>query len=196
VGIITNTGGPAVIATDVMVAGGLEIQPLSEKARKLLTESLLPEASVKNPVDLLATATGAHYRAALDAMMEDDNFDCVLVHLVTPFFVDNVDIAREIAEVSRKQVKPIICNLITDKSRMEEVVSILKEGGVPCFNLPSDAARAMNSMVAYHNIRTRKIGKVKIFTDVDRERGRQILNRAKDDGFDNLSAQEVQGILE
>jgi acetyltransferase len=196
VGIITNTGGPAVIATDVMVAGGLEMPPLSEKSRKILTESLLPEASVKNPVDLLATATGAHYRAALDAMMEDDNFDCVLVHLVTPFFVDNVDIAREIAEVSRKQIKPIICNLMTDRSRMEEVVRILKAGGVPCFNLPSDAARAMNSMVGYHNIRTRKIGAVKTFTDVDKERGLQILGRAKDEGRDNLPAEAVQGILE
>lgn len=196
IGIITNTGGPAVISTDVMVAGGLEFPPLSKKTKDVLTRSLLPAASVRNPVDLLATATGEHFRAALDAMMEDDNFDCILVHFVTPFFVDNVDIAREIAEVSSKQMKPIICNLMTDRTRMGDVVRILKEGGVPCFNLPSNAGRAMNAMVDYHRIRSRKVGQVKVFADVDKDRARKILLRARDAGHANLSAEEVHTILE
>lgn len=196
VGIITNTGGPAVIATDVMVADGLELPTLSEKSKDVLSRSLMPAASVRNPVDLLATATGAHYRLALDAMMADDNFDSVLVHFVTPFFVDNVDVAREIAEVSRKQIKPIICNLMTDKSRMGEVVEILKAGGVPCFNLPSDAARAMNAMVAYQNTRTRKTGKVATFPDIEKEKARKILLQAADLGHTHLSGQEVHGILD
>jgi acetyltransferase len=196
VGIITNTGGPAVISTDVMIDGGLELPPLSEKSEASLKEALLPEASVRNPVDLLATATGAHYRVALDAMMADDNFDAVMVHFVTPFFVDNVSIAKEIAEVSSKQIKPVICNLMTDRSRMEEVVEILKAGGVPCFNLPSDAGRAMNAMVAYPKIRSRETGRVKTFKGVDKEKARQILLAAKEAGHENLAAEEVHGILE
>ncbi len=196
VGIITNTGGPAVISTDVMIKGGLELPPLSEKTKETLKQTLLPEASVRNPVDLLATATGAHFRSALDALMDDDNFDSIMIHFVTPFFVDNVNIAREIADVSRKQIKPIICNLMTDKSRTEEVVAILKDGGVPCFNLPSDAGHAMNSMVAYQNMRSRKTGSVKIFKDVGKDKARQILLKAKTAGHENLSAEEVHGILE
>ena len=122
VGIITNTGGPAVIATDVLVGAGLEIPPLSAKSETFLKEKLYAEASVKNPVDVLATATAEHYRACLDAMMEDGQFDCVFVNFVTPFFVDNESIAREIVAVSNQQKKPIVCNLMTDKSALVRTV--------------------------------------------------------------------------
>ena len=115
---------------------------------------------------------------------------------MTPFFVDNVGIAKEIAEVSLKQIKPIVCNLMTDRVRMADVVSILKEGGVPCFNLPSNAARTINALVAYHNIRNRKTGSVKHFHDVNKERARQLLLNAQHAGHENLSAEEVHGILE
>ena len=80
----------------------------------------------------------------------DDSFDCVCVNFVTPFFVDNESIAREIVEVSQQQIKPIVCNLMTDKRQWTETVKILKEGGVPCFALPGEAARAMSAMVRYH----------------------------------------------
>ena len=136
VGIITNTGGPAVIATDVMVAAGLELPPLSEKTEAILKENLFAEASVNNPVDVLATGTAAHYRACLDAMMDDDNYDCIYVNFVTPFFVDTDSIAREIAEVNGQQKKPMVCNLMTDRNQWTETVGILKKGGVPCFSLP------------------------------------------------------------
>jgi len=136
VGIITNTGGPAVIATDVMVGAGLTLPPLSEKTKAVLAETLFPEASVNNPVDVLATGPAAHYRSCLDAMMADENFDCVFVNFVTPFFVDNESIAKEIVEVSKQQKKPIVCNLMTDKRQWTEVVKILQDGGVPCFALP------------------------------------------------------------
>ena len=98
VGIITNTGGPAVIATDILVGAELELPPLSAN-RGFLKERLYPEASVDNPVDVLATGNAAHYRACLDAMMEDDTFDCVFVNFVTPFFVDTDSIAQEIVAV-------------------------------------------------------------------------------------------------
>jgi acetate---CoA ligase (ADP-forming) len=195
VGIITNTGGPAVIATDVMVAAGLTLPPLSEKTRTILTETLFPEASVNNPVDVLATGPAKHYRACLDAMMADENFDCVFVNFVTPFFVDNESTAREIVEVSKQQKKPIVCNLMTDRGQWTEVVKILQDGGVPCFALPGEAARAMSALVNYHNIRTREIGEVKTFSDTDAVKGKKILATAKEAGKSSLSAEEVYSIL-
>ena len=74
-----------------MVGDGIELPPLSEKTRNFLKERLYPEASINNPIDVLATGTAAHYRACLDAMMDDDSFDCVFVNFVTPFFVDTDD---------------------------------------------------------------------------------------------------------
>ena len=196
VGIITNTGGPAVIATDVMVDAGLTLPPLSDRTREVLTETLFPEASVNNPIDVLATGPAAHYRACLDAMMADDNFDSVYVNFVTPFFVDNESIAREIVEVSNQQIKPIVCNLMTDRRQWTEVVRILQDGGVPCFALPGEAARALTAMVRYNEIRNRQVGGVQAFNDVDKAAAAKIMEAAKTAGKASLSAEEVYSILE
>ncbi len=196
VGIITNTGGPAVIATDVLVAAGLKMPPLSEKTEAFLKERLYPEASVHNPVDVLATGTAEHYRACLDAMMDDDNFDCVFVNFVTPFFVDTESIAKQIVEVSKQQRKPIVCNLMTDRRQWTETVRILQEGGVPCFALPSEAARAMAAMVRYRRILDRDKGTVKNFADVDTKAARDIISQAKAAGRRMLTAAEVYGICD
>jgi acetyltransferase len=195
VGIITNTGGPAVIATDILVGDGLELPPLSEKTDAFLRENLFPEASVNNPVDVLATGTAAHYRACMDAMMEDDNFDCVFVNFVTPFFVDTDSIAREIAAVNQQQKKPIVCNLMTDKRQWTETVRILQEGNVPCFALPGEAARAMTALVRYSRIRTQDSGTVKEFSDVDKAGGENIISKAKAAGKSFLSAADVYDLL-
>ncbi|MGD8369766.1 MAG: acetate--CoA ligase family protein, partial [Desulfobacterales bacterium] len=195
VGIITNTGGPAVIATDVMVAAGLTLPPLSEKTETALKGALFPEASVANPVDVLATGTAQHYRACLDAMMEDDHFDCVMVHFVTPFFVDTDSIAREIAAVNRQRKKPLVCNLMTDRRQWTETVRILSEGGVPCFALPGEAARALGALVRYRKILDREKREVKPVAGTDPGAAAKILEAAKNTGRTMLLADEVYNIL-
>ncbi|MFZ0613018.1 MAG: acetate--CoA ligase family protein [Desulfobacterales bacterium] len=196
IGIITNTGGPAVIATDVFVGAGCRLPALPEKTAAKLTETLYPEASVRNPIDVLATGTAAHYRAGMDAMLADDDFDCIFVNFVTPFFVDNESIAREIVAVSRLQKKPLVCNLMTDRRQWTEVVNILRDGGVPCYSLPGEAARAMAALVRYHALRTRETGDLKTFDDIDRQKGLDILSEAQKAGRRSLSAAEVYQVLE
>ena len=196
VGIITNTGGPAVIATDVLVGAGCTLPPLSEATHARLKAALYPEASVGNPVDVLATGTAQHYRACMDAMMEDDSFDCVFVNFVTPFFVDNESIAREIVAVSQQRGKPMVCNLMTDKQQWSEVVRILREGGVPCYPLPGEAARAMAALVQYHLLRSRETAAVQRFNDVKPDKARKIMDKARSAGRNSLAAAEVYGILE
>jgi acyl-CoA synthetase (NDP forming) len=85
VGIITNTGGPAVIATDVLVGAGLKCPP-SRRPPNRLKDELYPEASVNNPVDVLATGNAAHYRACMEAMMADDSLRQRLCQLCHPLF--------------------------------------------------------------------------------------------------------------
>jgi acetyltransferase len=196
VGLITNTGGPAVIATDILVGAGLTLPPLSDATQARLKETLFPEASVKNPVDVLATGTAEHYRACMDAMMEDDAFDAVLVHFVTPFFVDTDSIAREIAEVNRQRKKPLVCNLMTDRKQWTETVGILKEAEVPFFALPGEAARAMASLVRYHKIQSRPAGEIQTFTEIRAEKARGILENAQAAGRNQLAAEEVYRILD
>ncbi len=196
VGLITNTGGPAVIATDVLVGAGLKIPPLSGKTRNILSEKLFKDASINNPVDVLATGTAEHYRAALDAMMDDDGIDCIYIGLVTPFFVDTDSIAREIVEVNRQRKKPMVCNLMTDRRQWTETVDILRKGEVPCYSLPGAAARVMCALVAYRNILDREKGTVKDFKDTDKAAAEKIIKAAAAAGRKMLSAGEVYKILE
>jgi len=196
VGVITNTGGPAVIATDVMVGAGLTLPPLAEKTEALLKENLYPEASVSNPVDVLATGNAAHYRACMDAMMADDNYDCLYINFVTPFFVDTDSIAKEIVAVNQQRIKPIVCNLMTDRRQWTETVKILQDGGVPCFSLPGVAARALPAMASYNKIRMKEAGDLKTFSDVDKNKAAAIMQEAVSSGRKMLAADDVYGILD
>lgn len=195
VGMITNTGGPAVIATDVLVSAGLEIPPLSERAKAFLKEKLHPAATISNPVDVLATAGGEQFRAALDTMMDEEQIDSLYINLVTPFFVDTDSIAREIVEVNKQRRKPIVCNLMTDKRQWTETVRILRDGGVPCFSFPGTTARALAALAQYHEARSREIGETKIYDDVGRDRAEEILQGVSEAGREILSAAEVYELL-
>jgi acyl-CoA synthetase (NDP forming) len=195
VGMITNTGGPAVIATDAFVSAGLTIPPLSEGAKDFLKTKLHPAATFSNPMDVLATAGGEQFRAALDTLMDEDQIDCVYVNFVTPFFVDTDSIAREIVEVNKQGKKPIVCNLMTDKRQWTETLRILKDGGVPCYSFPGTAARALVALAQYNEIRSCEIGEVKVFDNVDKDGAEEIIQGAKDAGREILSAAEVYRLL-
>lgn len=195
VGMITNTGGPAVITTDVLVGAGLKIPPLSERAILTLQEALFPEATVGNPTDVLATAEAEQFRAAMDVMMDEEQIDSLFINLVTPFFVDAESIAREIVEVNKQKRKPIVCNLMTDKRQWADTVRILKEGEVPLYSFPSSAAKALVALTRYGDIRSREIGVAKRFDDVDRDRAAEVLRAVLDTGRIALSSEEVYGVL-
>jgi acetyltransferase len=178
------------------VEGGLAIPALSDKAEKMLKGKLLPEVALRNPVDVLATANAGHFRAVLDAMMEDEGIDSIYINFVTPFFVDCDSIARQIAESNGKHKKPIVCNLMTDKRERIETINILKEGNVPCFDFPGAAARALAALTRYGTILRREPGKVRSFEDVDRTKAAAILDKVLADGRTTLLADEAYGVLD
>lgn len=195
VGMITNTGGPAVISTDVIAGAGLQIPPLSDRAKAILKENLYAEATISNPIDVLATAGAEQFRAAMDVMMDEEHIDSLLINFVTPFFVDTESIAQEIVEVNKQERKPIVCNLMTDRRQWTEVVGILRDGGVPCYSFPGTAAKALVTLVQYNKIRSREIGEVRTFADVNRDRAQDILLKVKKTGREILSVAEVYEIL-
>ena len=177
VGIITNTGGPAVIAADELVSSGLQIPALSDKALQLLRAGLLPEASVGNPIDVVATGSGAHFRIALDVLMDEETIDSIFVNFVTAPFTDTDEVARQIVEVSKRQRKPIICNFMTNLSmeRFRVTAQLLKDGGVPCYSFPTTAAKAMGALYKFHKIQTRNIGEAKKFSVIDKVKAEKII---------------------
>ncbi len=196
VGVITNTGGPAIIATDELVEAGLTIPPLSKKAKKILNEKLYSAASVNNPIDVLATAGAEHFRAAIDVLNDEHQIDSIFINFVTPFFVDTDSIAYEIAEVNKFHKKPIICNLMTDKKQWTKTIKILKNGGIPYYSLPETAARSLIAMTKYYGLKSRDFGSIKKFSDIDEKRISNIIQDKKKKVSDFLSAEKVNNLLE
>jgi len=198
VGIITNTGGPAVIATDELVSAGLEIPKLSDKALSRLKETMFPEAAIENPIDVVATAGGPQFRSAMDVLIDEEKIDCIYINFVTAPFVDCDDVARQIVEVSNKKKKPIVCNFMTNMSmeKYQRTSKILKDGGVPCYSFPTTAAKALGALYKYSLMKSRNIGEPKTFTDVDKVGAERIIQNAKEAGREILSSKQVYNLLD
>ncbi len=198
VGIITNTGGPAVIATDELVSAGLEIPKLSEKALSRLKETMFPEAAIENPIDVVATAGGKEYRSAMDVLMDEDGIDCIYINFVTAPFVDCDEVVRQIVEVNNLKKKPIVCNFMTNMSmeKYQKTSKILKDGGVPCYSFPTTAAKALGALYKYSLLKSRNIGVARTFPDVDKAIAASIIQEAKDTEREILSATQVYNLLD
>jgi len=190
VGMIANTGGPAIIATDELIEAGMTMPPLSPQTEAFLREKLLPEASFNNPVDVLATAGPEHFAAALQALLNDDSIDAIFLNFVTPFFVDTLGVAREIAAASRRASKPILATVMTEKAGWAETLKVIREAGVPTFDLPETGAHVLAAMGHYAALRKRPVEPPKIFSDVDARRAGAILQTARDHKRACLSAAE------
>lgn len=155
IGIITNTGGPGIQVVDESVDQGLVLAKWSDEGRKRLRESLYAEASVGNPVDVVATAGADHFFAAVDTLLKEDGVDMVMVFFVTAPFVDLDAIARRIKEATVGATKPVVV-VVETSEKYARIIKALRETGVPVYEFPEDGARALAAMTKYGEYRGRK----------------------------------------
>ncbi|UCE59841.1 MAG: acetate--CoA ligase family protein [Phycisphaerales bacterium] len=195
VGMIANTGGPAIIATDELIEGGMVMPSLSEKTASVLRERLYPEASINNPIDVLATAGPEHFAAAMNALRDDDAIDAIFLNFVTPFFVDTLGVAREIARANSQSRKPIVATVMTEKKGWAETLKLIRQSGVPTYDMPETGARVLASMGRYAALSKRPIEPPVSFSDVDSARARSIIRSAVDAGKSLLSADDGYSLL-
>jgi len=140
--IITNAGGPGIMATDACIRNGLTLAKFQEYTLKSLKFQMPPTASLKNPVDVIGDARHDRYRAALDAVTADEGVDQVMV-LVTPQAMTDVkEIAEVISDAENFSEKPIVACLMGDLS-VEPGVRIFEERDVPHYQFPENAMRAL-----------------------------------------------------
>lgn len=141
-GIVTNAGGPGIMATDACVRYGLKLAHFQDYTRKSLRFQMPPNASLNNPVDVIGDARHDRYRVALDAVAADEGVDQVVV-LITPQLMTNLcEIADVIAEVRSFCNKPIVaCPM--GLAEGSGAVERLQAAGVPSFSFPENAMRAL-----------------------------------------------------
>ena len=148
-GIVTNAGGPGVMATDALIAANGVLADLSEESMALLNENLPAYWSHGNPVDVLGDARAKRIAKATQIVLADKGVDAVLV-ILTPQAMTNPNAtAKEISLLVASSKKPILAAWLGGQS-MHEADDILVENGIPSYKTPEQAIRAFMTMVAYN----------------------------------------------
>ncbi|HYA58578.1 MAG TPA: acetate--CoA ligase family protein [Thermoplasmata archaeon] len=152
--ILTNSGGPGIVAADAAIRNGLELHPLSAPVGEMVRKALPSVASVSNPVDMTADASADKYSEVLGMLLAQPDIDGALVISTPTPWMTGEAVAKAILETRSKASKPVVACLfgLTDLSHE---VAILEEHGIPTFTFPEEAVLGLGSIARYHAWRTR-----------------------------------------
>jgi acetate---CoA ligase (ADP-forming) len=144
--ILTNAGGPGIMAADACEANGLELPGLSADTVARLAPLFPAEASIRNPLDMIAAATPQGYRAALGALLEDPNVDAALAIFVPPLGVTQADVSLAIASVAEEHPTKPVFGVLMGHQGLPQGRATLHAAGIPAYIFPESAARALSAM--------------------------------------------------
>jgi acetyltransferase len=148
VAIVTNAGGPGIMATDAVVRHDLRLASFSQETEERLRECLPPTANIHNPVDVIGDATHERYEAALKQVVKDPNVDGAIVILTPQAMTDILETAQIVPHVAKDCKKPIL-SCFMGLVDVTEGVRHLECHGIPNYTFPQAAVRAMASMVKF-----------------------------------------------
>jgi acyl-CoA synthetase (NDP forming) len=197
VAVLTNAGGPAILATDALIASGLDMAPLEARTRARLRAALVPEASVQNPVDMVAGATADNYGRSLRMLLRDRTVDMALVIFVPPVTRDPVDVANALFAAARAAKKPVVGCFMSRDAVMDDIAVRSPQDWVPVYLYPESAVRALAALVERRRILDRPAGRVRRIR-VDHARVRRALRatrRARHAGGGQWLGHEARRVL-
>ncbi|MBI5293995.1 MAG: acetate--CoA ligase family protein [Chloroflexi bacterium] len=145
IAILTNAGGPGVIAADALETNGLRLSQLAESTRTALSAALPPSASVHNPVDMLASASPSQYAACLKILLQDENVDGALVILPPPPMFKTEEVAEALTPLIHASDKPVVIALM-GSTLVEAAAQVFQRAGVPAYPFPERAASALGAL--------------------------------------------------
>lgn len=160
--ILTNSGGPGIIAADAAIRNGLELPPLPPPLAARLSEGLPSIATVANPLDMTADITGSSYREALRILSGDDGLDGIVVIATPTGTVPARSIAEAIVEGAQGSDKTIVACLfgLTDLSAE---VAFLEDAGIPSYTFPEEAVQGLGLLARYRSWLARPRTEVRSF---------------------------------
>ncbi len=197
VAVMSNGGGPAILATDAVEGCGLQVTTFTDETLQKLREALGELASAANPVDMVSSASHEHFEQVADILFQDPNTDALIVLFVLPVTTDSSDVAKAIVrsyEKHRDLQKPIMVCFMTREGDTSGT-PILRNAGLPVYTFPESAAQSLAAMDRYRRIRERAAGNVREFHDVDRERVKAIIDHVQLVGRTQLTPEEVSDLL-
>ena len=190
VAIVTNAGGPGILAADACEANGLEIGPLTPETTAKLRAFLPAEASVGNPVDMIASAPPETYRRTVDLVLHDPNVDSVIVIYIPVLATDAPQVAAAIRDAAGDaNAKTVIATFMSSRGMTSDLAPI------PSFAFPERAVAALARATTYAEWRRRPTGTTPTFDDIDREQLRAIVDRKLAEGGGWLDPLDVVAML-
>jgi acetyltransferase len=148
VAILTNSGGPAALASDALAANGFTLTEISESRQAKLAQKLNPSAQVGNPIDMLGGAEPAEYAHCLDTLLDDPDVDVLLPMLVPQSLVDPADVARAIVKSAGKADKTVLACMVGERS-LAEARQVLHETGIPMSIFPEVPGQVLGARQRY-----------------------------------------------
>ena len=190
VAILTNAGGPGILATDACLANGLVAAGLSAETKSGLRTFLPAAAAVNNPVDMLASAEPDHYRRALQLLLADSEVDSVIAIFIPPMITSADEVANAIAEAAAQGPgKPVAGVFMRSHAAPESLAA------VPCYAFPEPAAIALARVAAYGEWRRQPLGEIPSFPDFHPGLARAVVEAALGRGGGWLTPVEANALL-
>ncbi|HUH07681.1 MAG TPA: GNAT family N-acetyltransferase [Egibacteraceae bacterium] len=195
VAILTNGGGPGILAADACESHGLAVPELAASTTAKLAEFLPAEAGIRNPVDMIASATAASYGRAMRILADDPAVDSLLVIFIPPVVTRAEDVADEMARAQREigETTPILTVFMSETGIPDQ----LAEAKIPSFRFPERAAQALGHVARYARWRSAPLGSVVEISDADVGEARAVAAEALPEGAQEawLDAQQTERLL-
>jgi acetyltransferase len=194
IAIITNAGGPGVLATDACENAGLVLAKLSAETEASLKDVLPSAAGIHNPVDVLGDARSDRYQTALNIVSEDRNVDMMLIILTPQSMTDIEEIAETIIDIKKKTSKPIVTVFIGE-TLVQPGRTKLHTAHVATFVTPEEGVQALGSIARVATWHTENTSSIMTFSDIDTKKVAAIIKQARIEKRTNLFETEVWDIL-
>jgi acetate---CoA ligase (ADP-forming) len=194
IAIVTNAGGPGIMASDAAERMGMKIAHLSPEITEKLQAALPPSASAHNPVDVLGDALADRYALATDLVLQDPNVHSVVVLLTPQVMTNAAETASAIAEVAKKYNKPVLTSFM-GAGEVKEGLKILSANNIPNYAFPERAMEALNAMVNYRKWLQTTPSVAPRF-EVNKAAVANLFNRFRKEGRLTLGEVEGRSVLE
>ena len=194
IAIVTNSGGPGIMATDAVCESGMQMAKISDKTKEELRSFLPSAASVKNPIDMIASAPIEHYKQTLETVLKDPEVDMVAV-IYLPFLgLKDIDVAKALMEIKAKNPEKPILGVFMTKSEFFTEISNM-DVNMPFYMYAEEAAEAMARLDRQRRWMERPEGKLPVY-DVDKAKAERIIKAAVADGRAQLTTLESIDVLD
>jgi len=196
VAIITNAGGPGIMATDACENNGLQLASFSNKTIDKLRTFLPDAANIYNPVDVLGDALADRYEKTLETVSGDSNVDAIIILLTPQAMTQASKTAEAIAKIADRSKRkiPVVASFMGG-SEVKKGISVLTRKNIPNFDIPESAVKTLKVMMDHYDWKSEKPQAVTEF-NVDEEKVKEIFDRCRSEGRLNMGELESRGILE